>query len=102
MSEMSKYDQLMAWFEKHSRDEYGHFERVRLPSSRSPDLCAFLLLDRLVPSAGTEDMVSCAEHDEIYLRVDPRELAEVASEDDVIYLTRCGVSCDGDGLWMFA
>lgn len=84
----------------HEDGEYIEFDRVENKLSNRPDLHAFLLLDKLVPGKG--DMVSGAEHDEIYLETDLEELAAVATEDDIRDLVRCGVRCDGDGLRMFA
>ena len=75
-------------------EEFLRFERIADPPSQRPDLCAFLLLDKLLP--GERDIVSCAEHDQIWLDVDVEALAEVASKDDVVYLLRCGVWYDGD------
>ena len=98
---MNKIEQ---WFTEDETDYGGHddflkFERIINPPSRRPDLCAFLLLDKLLP--GTRDIVSCAEHDQIYLGIDIDELARVASKDDIIYLLRCGVLYDDDSLIMF-
>lgn len=77
-------------------DDFLKFDRI--PSERRlharPDLCAFLLLDRLVP--GSTDMIACAEHDEIWLEVDVEKLAAVATEDELLTLVRCGVRYDGD------
>jgi hypothetical protein len=75
-------------------EEFREFGRIAAPPSQRPDLCAFLLLDKLLP--GDRDIVACAEHDQIWLNVDIDELAEVASKDDVVYLLRCGVWYDGD------
>ena len=77
-------------FEKHS-DEYIKFENVPLERklSNRPDLCAFLLLEKLVPD--TTDIVASAEHDEIFLGVDLDALEKVATEEDIITLIRCGV-----------
>jgi hypothetical protein len=49
------------------------------------------------------DMVSAAEHDEIWLDVDCEELAKVITEDQVLELTRCGVHYDSgyDALKLF-
>jgi hypothetical protein len=49
------------------------------------------------------DMVECAEHDEIYLNIMPDELAEVATDELVRDLIRCGVRFpdEGTGLAMF-
>jgi hypothetical protein len=85
-------------FDKYD-DQYSHFERVEHKRSQRADLHAFLLLDKLVP--GDKDIVSCAEHDEVYLSVPLEQLAAVITEDQVIELVRCGVRCDQNGLCMF-
>lgn len=93
---------LDATFEKHN-DDYLKFERVENKLHSRPDLCAFLLLDKLLPNDG-RDMVCAAEHDEIFLDADCEKLAEVATEEDILTLTRCGVHYDSytDSLAMFA
>jgi len=70
--------------------EYLEFGKILNPPSRRPDLCAFLRLEQLLPGRDG-DIVSCAEHDEIGLDVDVEALAAVISEDDVVFLRRCGV-----------
>jgi hypothetical protein len=92
---------LYAVFEKFS-DEYNEFDRIENPLHRRPDVCAFLLLDRLCPDEG-RDLVTAAERDIIYLGIDAEKLAEVATEDDVLMLSRCGVrySSGYDCLSMF-
>ena len=92
---------LEAVFEKHE-DEYIKFERVEKKLHPRPDICAFLLLDTIVPGED-RDMVCGAEHDEIFLATDCEKLAEVATEDDIIMLARCGVRYDSntDSLAMF-
>jgi hypothetical protein len=91
------------FFDAHD-DEYGKDDRIRPERrlNRRPDLNAFLLLDRLVP--GTHDMVDGAEHDQISLYTDCWELSNVASEEDLLDLIRCGVMYDeeADSLTMFA
>ena len=84
-------------------DDYRKFDRVENKLHSRPDLCAFLLLDKLMPRAG-RDMVYAAEHDEIYLDVDCEKLAEVATENDILTLTRCGVryNSETESLAMFA
>lgn len=81
-------------------DEYLMFKRVENKLHNRRDLCAFLLLDKLVP--GKRNMVSCAEHDEIFFGIDCDKLAEIATEDDILTLVRCGVWFNEDGLAMFA
>lgn len=82
-------------------DEYIKFERVENKLSSRPDLHAFILLNQLQPQG--RDMVSAAEHDEIYLDIDCDELARVITEDQVRDLARCGVRYDEglDCLTMF-
>lgn len=77
-------------------DEFLKFKRIPEDRklSKRPDLCAFMLLDRLVP--GDRDMVGAAEHDQIWLDVDEVALAAAATEDDVLTLIRCGVRWDSD------
>jgi len=79
--------------------EYGEFEKVENKLSTRPDLHAFLLLDSLFP--GKHDMVCAAEHDEIYLEVEPEYLRKVATKKQLLDLHRCGVICDDGDLCMF-
>lgn len=76
-------------------DDYGNFADVTEKLHNRPDLCAFLILDRLVP--GKSDMVDSAEHDEISLEVDTDALAAVATEEDIQNLVRCGVGFSNEG-----
>lgn len=95
-------DEITEMFEN-DNDEFLKFEHV--PAERQlnkrPDICAFLLLDKLVP--GDSDIVAGAEHDEIYLEVSVEDLAKVATEDDILTLIRCGVrwASEFDCLAMF-
>lgn len=93
-------EELKTLFEKHA-DDYLEWEEVpekyRVASRR--DLCAFILLDKLVSRAGESprDIVSCAEHDEIWLSVSPDELADSAiTEEDIKALSQLGVLVDSD------
>jgi hypothetical protein len=74
-------------------DDYLDFARIENPPSQRPDLCAFILLDRLLPG-GDSDIVSASEHDEFYLSFDCDELAKVATPELVRDLSRCGVRYD--------
>ena len=82
--------------------EYTKFDRVENKLHDRPDLCAFLLLDKLLPNAGC-DLVCAAVHDIIYLEVDCEKLSSVATEEDILMLRRCGVFYDTetDSLAMF-
>lgn len=75
------------------------FENLKNPLHKRPDICAFLLLDKLV--SGTKDMVAAASHDQIWLEITGDELAEVASEDDIYMLVCCGVWLYDGMLTMF-
>lgn len=90
---------LEALFEEFE-DEHSDFGCVDKPLAARPDLCAFLLLERLLPGDGAR-IVDAAEHDEIWLDVDTDELARVATRDDILTLVRCGVRLDDGHLSMF-
>ena len=87
-------------YRKYSEDEYLEFDRVKNKASLRPDVNAFVVLDNLFPSDG--DLVSCAEHDEIWLNVEPNEL-DILSLEQMLDLIRCGVRYDPetDSLTMF-
>lgn len=87
-------------FEKHE-EEFLKFERIEIKLSNRADIHAFILLDRLFP--GERDIIAAAEHDEIYLDVEPEELIKVASELQLVDLIRCGVFYDKEtcGLAMY-
>jgi len=83
-------------------DEYLNFKAVENPLHNRPDIAAFLLLDKLVPTNNSSDMVCAASHDEIFLDTDVSNLAKVATEEDILTLIRCGVRLvGGDYLAMF-
>lgn len=93
--EQKLVDKFVAFKDDHE-DEFLADEDIK-PERRlhaRPDINAFLLLDKLFP--GDRDMVSAAEHDEIFLDVEPWELMKVASEEDLLDLIRCGVFYDSD------
>jgi hypothetical protein len=54
------------------------------------------LLNNLAPLAPGQDMVTAAEHDEIWLGTDLDVLAEKASSEDIRTLVRCGIRYDDD------
>lgn len=83
-------------------DEYIKFENITQPRHRRPDICAFLMLDELVP--GTSDIVSASEHDEFFLDIDCDALNRAASDAQILDLVRCGVrySSEYHCLCMFA
>lgn len=83
-------DQLIKIFEDND-NEFLKFENMPLERrlSNRLDLHAFLLLDKIV--AGTTDIIFAAEHDEIFLEVDLKEVANNIEKEQVIDLIRCGV-----------
>jgi hypothetical protein len=81
------------------QDEYLEFDKVENKLSSRADLHAFILLDSLVP--GKADIVSGATHDEIWLDIEPKQLAKVATENQIIELIRCGVRYSHNSLVMF-
>jgi hypothetical protein len=84
-------------FFKEHESEFLQFARENPRPSR-PDLTAFLLLDTLLP--GTGDIVSAAEH-QIWLAPDIDKVNEVATDEQLITLIRCGVFIDEDAFSMF-
>ena len=85
-------------FEKHEA-EFLEDDRLSPSPIKRRDLRAFLLLDKLVP--GKSDMVSAAEHDEIFLDVSVEDLEGKATEADIIELQRCGIRLNDGMLCMF-
>ena len=87
---------LEALFEKYE-DQYDKFflipENKRHSTRR--DLHAFILLDRLSPTKDTS-IISGIRDVDVIISVDTSLLAEVATEDHIIDLIRCGVSFDAD------
>ena len=88
-------------WEKVSGDEYSKFDRISNKKSNRPDLHAFLMLDELFPD--NKDIVACAEHDEIWLNVEKKQI-ESLTDEQIVELCRCGVRYDGqnNSLCMFA
>lgn len=81
--------------------EYGEFHRIDSPASTRPDLCAFMLLDKLLPS--NKNIISYAGHDYVALNVAAGDLAAVATEADIATLVRCRMRYNAreDSLEMF-
>lgn len=95
-------DEMASLFtEKRGLGEFLKFDRVTNKRSQRPDLHAFLLLEELAQDI--EDIVACAEHDQIWLGVSMSVLAEKITPGQITELIRCGVSYDvtTDSLTMF-
>lgn len=82
-------------------DEFLEFKRIKNPLSARPDLCAFLILDVFFP--GKRDIISGAEHDEIYLEIDCEKFDAVVTDTVLRDLVRCGIRYDKgvDSLCMY-
>lgn len=103
MPDTSTRDRLDFLFDEKYGSEFRKFERVEDPLHRRRDLAAFLLIDRLVPSDTATTIISAAEHDQIWIEVDPEELSKQASDEDILTLIRCGIiySSSEDSFYMF-
>lgn len=86
---------LVALDEKYEH-EYLQFQRVENKRSNRPDVHAFILLDALMPAKKTDDILSAAEHDGVWLGVSTEKFSEVATEEQFVELMRCGVLYDED------
>ncbi len=89
-------DELIELFDTHD-NKYLDFEGIENPPSSYRDLCGLLKLSQLLPSRKPGQIVTGAGHEAIYIRCDLDKLAKVATEDDIIYLIRCGIRYDEDG-----
>lgn len=77
--------------EDHRFDE---FVGIQPKLASRHDLHAFMILDQLVPTQNG-DIVTCAEHDEIWLAVSIDELvAANPTEDQIRQLRICGVNLE--------
>ena len=94
--------QLVKTFEKYG-DEYIQFKSVENKLSRRPDMHTFILLDKLLPGDGKFDLITAAEHDQIWIGIEPEALARVATEEIIRDLVRCGVSFneEDESLFLF-
>ncbi len=81
---------VQALFEQHN-DEFLEFDCIPEADRRHPrpDLCAFIYLHEKL--GGEHDVISAAEHDEIYLEF---ENLNLLTSEDVLYIHRCGVRYD--------
>ncbi len=81
-------------FEKLDTERLEFNKTVSKPFSKRPDLHALMLLDKLVPS--TEDMITSAAHDQIWLNVDPQVLNIIISDEEIRELIAGGVFYDSE------
>lgn len=90
-------DDLAAAFDEADKSDVT-FKGATNKLSNRRDLCALLLLDKLLPGEGC--IIRAAEHDVVYLEIEPEALAGVATQADILLLCQCGVQFDdyGDSL----
>jgi hypothetical protein len=74
-------------------DDDSTFDEVEPKRSGRKDIHAFILLDALFP--GKSGIIGAAEHDRIWLSM-TAEQVDTLSYDQILELTRCGVSYDED------
>lgn len=79
--------------------EAGKFDRVEHKLSPRPDAHAILLLDRLYPS--NKPLITFSRAGCIYLSINTKMLAQVANEQQIADLIRCGVSLNGETLVLY-
>ena len=96
-------EQLEDLFDKHE-DEYLNFEKIPKAQRRHhrPDICAFIFIDEKMPGKG--DIISGSRFDEYTIDAGPENYDDPwpLTEDDVIYLLRCGISWQDGGLYSLA
>jgi hypothetical protein len=70
--------------------------------TKRDDLLVFLLLDWLAPFSGTSDIVCAAEHDEIFIGVDPDDLCDNGTviEADIVAMRDLGLNLHRVGFHM--
>lgn len=86
---MSKIEELFMKYD----DEYTEFDKIENKRHPRPDICAMIYLHEKLGGKG--DAVVCAEHDQIWLNWEKKEIKKLTDED-VLYITRCGVRYDSD------
>ena len=74
--------------------DYLQFNQVENPEFSCPDLCGMSRLLKLAPIEKGKPMVSAEESGQIYFSTDVDEFCKNATQDDVLYLCRCGISFD--------
>jgi hypothetical protein len=95
-------EDMAALFEKYEDSEWDNFKLIENKFSTRRDLHAFILLDKLVP--GKCNIISASEHDQYWLETDVKQLAKVATEENIRDLVRCGVCYDegNESLYRFS
>lgn len=81
------------FMEDNSDEEFLKFENVKSPLHNRPDIHGMLLLSQLDPE-NTRDMVSAAEHDQIWFDADPDLIFSKATDEQLLDLLRSGINYD--------
>lgn len=90
---------LVDLFEYHDQ-AYLCFDDIKDKLHHRPDIHAFILLDQLTP--GDMNIITGAEHGEIFLDTDIEKFCAIATEEHILDLIRCGVRLfDGGYFGMF-
>ena len=84
-------DEMIAQFEAPENEDI-YFVDIKNRKTERADLHAFNLIDSLVPSAC--NILAVAEHDQVWLFVDPSYLADKISPEQVRELVACGLWYD--------
>ena len=86
-------------FEKHHVESL-EWDKVDPKMSDCRDLHGMLMLHALCPT--TNDIVSAADHDQIWFSADPEIVAGNITEDQIKDILRCGLSySDHEGFYSF-
>ncbi len=88
-------DKLVKMFEAASVAYLGNTPIKNADTPRM-DLHGMLLLDKLDPTNSIRDMITSAEHDEIWLSADPKVVMENITQEQVQELVQCGIMYDED------
>lgn len=95
-------DEFAATWEKHRENEAEQFLRIEYPPFRQRDLCGLVKFAKILKS-DRAFILSGARRTRAWLSGSVDQLAAVSTEDDIIYLLRCGVCYDKhqEQLYMF-
>jgi hypothetical protein len=98
--------QMIKLFDKFGEEgDVDFFEKLEHPIKmefKRRDLCAFVKLNEIVDCDDDyDDIVSAADHDQIWLGVELEDLAKVITAADIQFLSACGVFISDYSLSMF-
>lgn len=88
---------LKAAFDKHDGESFK-FERIEYKRSRYREVHALLLIEEITKDVPIEKGItwafSNACHDEVWLEIEPEQLAKYALDHHILELVRCGLQYD--------